>query len=369
MTVVGRTPESWLARPGLNVGDVVIPHRDMPVENAPRWLVERMGRREREGLLDITLSPGATRCFHAGLRSKAERPDPVRTPHERDLHRIVHSTAFRRLAGKTQVVTGAPDHVRTRLTHSIGVAQIARSICEALGFDATLAEAASLSHDCGHCAGGHSGEEAMQAFIFDFDHAVFGADVILKPLNLCEHTLDAVRNHSWSRPSPSTPEGMVVSLADRAEYTVADAADAMRMGLVSKRDVPTYVKKVLGETPREQLGAIISGVVDAVASTGLVGFPKDVAEAVDQLRTFNYERIYSSELSMRQRECVVPMLRSLVVRYSNDPRLFGREDLDDGSDEALRAAVTYVVGMTDRFAATAAATLCGWGRDRLPVAV
>lgn len=366
----GATAETaaWLDRPGYVVDGVVVAHRDGAVRLGAGGSPGR-GREAREALEDLVLSRSATRCTGAGNREREEGPDPFRTAFERDRDRIVHSTVFRRLAGKTQVVCAPPDHVHTRLTHAMEVAQIARGICEGLGLNATMGEAGGLAHDCGHSCLGHAGESAMQGFLGDFDHAVFGADVMLAPLNLTVEVLDAVRNHSWSRPAPSTPEGMAVSLADRIAYCSADVTDAVRLGLVRLQDFPDIVVSVLGTTQRQMVGSLVGSVIEAASSSGVIGLTHEAYEALDALRTFNYERIYMSDLSMRQRAAAIPMLQSLVIRYATSPALLGRPELVDGSDEALDAAVTYVVGMTDRYACDAAVALLGWDERKLPRAV
>jgi dGTPase len=164
-------------------------------------------RAEREDFLESSLSRLATRSSESGNRAIPEEADPLRTCFERDRDRILHAPAFRRLAGKTQVFVFPDDHQRTRLTHAIEVAQVAASVARPLGLNVTLTEAIALGHDCGHGPGGHASEDALAPFVEGgFDHAVWGADITLVPLNLCRETLDGIRNHSWSRPAPGTPE-------------------------------------------------------------------------------------------------------------------------------------------------------------------
>ena len=154
-------------------------------------------RAEREAEQDSILAPAATRAAGAGNRARHEKADVLRTCFERDSDRVLHSAAFRRLAGKTQVFIDPLDHQRTRLTHAMEVAQVAQAIARATRLNEDLVYAASIAHDCGHGPGGHASEEAFGAFLGgDFDHATWGADVVLRPLNLCRETLDAVRNGS-----------------------------------------------------------------------------------------------------------------------------------------------------------------------------
>ena len=210
---------------------------------------------------DQILRPEATLAEGAGHRAIAEEPDDVRTCFERDRDRIVHSTAFRRLAGKTQVVVYPTDHQRTRLTHALEVAQVATSIARSAGLNATLTEAIALGHDCGHGPGGHASEEAFDAFLAEgYEHGPWGADVVLTGLNLCAETLDGIRNHSWSRPAPRTPEGEVVSWADRIAYCAHDLEDAVHAGIVAESDLPADVASVCGRSRRQQLNTFVRAV-------------------------------------------------------------------------------------------------------------
>lgn len=346
-------------------GDVMTAHGDAQPAVRP---ASPRGRPAREELEDRLLVHGATRAKGAGRRARPEEPDPERTCFERDRDRILHSTAFRRLAGKTQVFVFPADHQRTRLTHALEVTQVATSIARATSLNVALTEAIALGHDCGHGPGGHASEDAFDAFVPDgYDHAVWGADVVLAPLNLCAETLDGVRNHSWSRPSPATPEGCAVSWADRIAYTAHDLEDAVRAGIVSLDDLPREVVDVCGRTLREQLGVFVRAVVECMTTTGTVGMRGDVAAALAALRAFDYDRIYSRRASVAQSEAVIAVLRALVEHYAGYPDRMPETDLVAGSGgDPVRAAVAYVGGMTDRYAFRAAVTELGWDPDQLP---
>jgi dGTPase len=327
-------------------------------------------RPAREDLEDRLLQPGATRARGAGARSRPEQPDPERTCFERDRDRVLHSSAFRRLAGKTQVFVYPADHQRTRLTHALEVAQVATSVSRATGLNVALTEAIAIGHDCGHGPGGHASEEAFDAYLpAGYDHAVWGADVVLEPLNLCRETLDGIRNHSWSRPAPATPEGVVVSWADRVAYTAHDLEDAVHTGILSADELPRAVVEVCGRTRGEQLRTFVRELVRSTTATGVIGMRPHVAEALAALRTFNYERIYTRPEAIAQSESVVAVLRGLVEHYLERP---DRLPLDfrpaDGAsaEDAVHAAVTYVGGMTDRFAFRTAVGELGWDPARLP---
>jgi dGTPase len=329
------------------------------------------GREQREELEDAVLQPAATRARGAGDRPSQEEPDAERTCFERDRDRVLHSAAFRRLAGKTQVFVFPQDHQRTRLTHALEVTQVATSVARACGLNVPLTEAIALGHDCGHGPGGHASEEAFDEFLPQgYDHAVWGADVALTPLNLCVQTLDGIRNHSWSRPAPATPEGVVVSWADRIAYTAHDLEDAVHAGVVRPGDLPEEVAQICGRTRRRQLATFVDELVDCTSRTGIIGMGPDVAAALAGLRAFNYERIYTRPESLAQSRAVVRVLRALVEHYSRYPAALPPEHRPDAAEpDPVRAAVGYVAGMTDRFAFRTATRLLGWPSDELPVGI
>lgn len=340
---------------------VVLAHRDASPPPVRPVLIDRRAREEAE---DAALAEGATRATGAGDRAVEEEPDPLRTCFERDRDRILHAAAFRRLAGKTQVFVFPHDHQRTRLTHALEVAQVATAIARATGLNVTLTEAIALGHDCGHGPGGHASEDAFDHYIPEgYNHAIWGADVVLAPLNLCAETLDGIRHHSWSLPTPITPEGAVVSWADRCAYSAHDLEDAIHAGIVTLDDLPDEVTEVLGRTRASQLSRLIGAVVRCIAERGVVGMDPVHAGALAALRRFNYERIYMRPESLAQGEAVIKVLRSLVEHYVAHPdALVGQPRTDD----PVRDAVTYVAGMTDRYAFDRATHLLGWPHDQLP---
>ena len=327
----------------------------------------RVDREAREELEHRALAEGATRASGAGRRAVPEDPDPLRTCFERDRDRILHSSAFRRLAGKTQVFVFPADHQRTRLTHALEVAQVATAVARAVGLNVALVEAIALGHDCGHGPGGHASEDAFDPFLPEgYHHAVWGADVVLAPLNLCAETLDGIRHHSWSLPTPRTPEGAVVSWADRCAYSAHDLEDAVHAGIVHPGDLPEAVTEVAGVTRSSQLRTFIGALVDCVLEHGVVGMAPAPAAALAALRAFNYERIYTRPESVAQGEAVAAVLTALVEHYAGHPHLLPPGLGVASAADPLRAAVTYVGGMTDRYAFEAATRLLGWPADRLP---
>jgi dGTPase len=333
-----------------------------------------LGRQAREEAEHDRLAAGATRAEGAGRRERPEEPDLWRTCFERDRDRILHSSAFRRLAGKTQVFVFPADHQRTRLTHALEVAQVARSIASACGLNTALTEAIALGHDCGHGPGGHASEDALGVFLPDgFDHAVWGASVSLAELNLCAETIDGVRNHSWSRPAPATPEGEVVSWADRIAYVCHDWEDAVSAGIVAPGLLPAAVRSLCGEDRSAQLRALIAAMVDGTLTTGRVGMDEERADALAAFRRCNYDHVYLRAASRAQAEAVIPMLRALVEYFADRPHhITGAPSVGvvaGGTEEALRLAVGYVAGMTDRFAMANALSLLGWDPERLPAGI
>jgi dGTPase len=345
--------------------DVVLAHHD-----SSGFIGESGGlfdRVEREALETATFAPLATRAHGAGNRTNPEEPDPFRTCFERDRDRILHSNSFRRLAGKTQVFVFPDDHQRTRLTHALEVAQVATAVAKALRLNVALTEAIAIAHDCGHGPGGHPSEEAFAPFLQGgYDHAVWGADVTLAPLNLTSEVLDGVRNHSWSRPAPSTPEGEVVSWADRCAYCAHDLEDAIYAGVVLHGDLPAVVRERCGMRRNGQLNAFVGDLINTSQRTGRVAMSHEMAEALAQLRAFNYERIYARPDSVTQGVRVARLLGALVEYYIGKPHQRDGESLSAGSPEAAVSAVNYVGGMTDRYACSRAVDLLAWPVDELP---
>ncbi len=352
---------------GVAGGDLVVAHADSWAGPGGHDTVERA---RREAVEHDMLAPLATRASAAGDRLAGEEPDPWRTCFERDRDRILHAAAFRRLAGKTQVVIFPDDHQRTRLTHALEVAQVATAVARALGLNVALTEAIALGHDCGHGPGGHASEDALSPYVpGGYNHALWGADVTLAPLNLCGQTLDGIRNHSWSRPSPATPEGEVVSWADRIAYVCHDFEDAVASGIVTPEMLPVEVSSPSGVTRSRQLRFFIGALIGAAAETGRIGMASDAAQTLAAFRAFNYSHVYLRPASRAQSAAVIPLLRALVEHYADRPNHLPAdrsEGIEAGGPAALHSAVAYVAGMTDRFACRQAIALLGWNRDRLP---
>jgi dGTPase len=373
---VSERTKRWAATMGgfeANAGDVTLAHEDSSasVDVTSIQSGEVAGTRlEREETMVAAMAKGATLSSGGGNRQREEEPDEYRTCFERDRDRILHSAAFRRLAGKTQVFVFPDDHMRTRLTHALEVAQVATGIARAVGLNVALTEAIALGHDCGHGPGGHASEEALDPYVAGgFDHAVWGANVSLRSLNLCVETLDGIRNHSWSRPAPLTPEGEVVSWADRIAYVCHDFEDAVSAQVTQPDNLPEIVAQRCGSRRGQQLGTFINAMIRTVRASGVIGMDAYHAEALAAFRTFNYESIYLRSASRQQANAVVSMLQALVEFFATNPQLIPDADIQGDQTQALENAVAYVAGMTDRFACRSAVTLLDWPEDQLPSGV
>jgi dGTPase len=308
--------------------------------------------REREEEL---LAPAATRSVGTRGRERPEPEDPLRTAFERDRDRILHAKAFRRLKHKTQVFLNPDgDHFVTRLTHTLQVTQVARSLARALGLNETLAEAIALAHDVGHSPFGHIGEDAFDPYVpGGWHHAAQGVRIVevLEHLNLTWEVRDGVRAHSWKiDPPPSTREGECVRYADRIGYLSHDALDAVRAGVLRPTDLPARARAVFGEPGSQMVGAMIDAVVEgSLADGGRVVMAPGPLEAMHELRAFMFERVYNSETAAGQKHLAIGVIRRLVDHHVEHPELMPESYRDPDAD-VLTQVVDYVSGMTDRFA-------------------
>lgn len=316
--------------------------------------MERRTRAERQRLEHRLLAPEATKSDQSRGREISEDPDPFRTPFERDRDRIVHSNTFRRLKHKTQVfMLPEGDHYVTRLTHTVSVTQIGRSLAVALGLNEVLTEAICLAHDVGHSPFGHTGEDALARFLPEgWLHSEQGVRnlSVLEPRNLSWEVLDGIRAHSWKiDPPPATPEGWLCRFADRIAYLAHDAADAIRSDILVWSDFPTQVRARLGDHGREWINQLITAVIDHSARTGQVGLDPATLEVMHTLREFMFERVYHRPAAEEQR-LLAEQVVSFLVEYYRDNRDQIPEAYRDNPDDTLQASIDYVAGMTDRFA-------------------
>ncbi len=325
----------------------------------------RLERLERE-----SLSPCATFSDSGRGRLAHEPEDNVRMPFQHDRDRIIHSKSFRRLKHKTQVfLAPAGDHYRTRLTHTIEVSQIARTMARSLFLNEDLSEAIALGHDLGHTPFGHAGEEVLDAnHSKGFEHAAQSLRVVDilerqgKGLNLTWEVRDGIRRHSKGRGPllnpedtrlPRTPEGRIVRLADIIAYTNHDLDDALRAGVIKKSDIPKDLRITLGKTHSKRIDTMIRDVLtNSVPSDGCeITGSEEIWEAVSALREFLYERVYESERIKEDFQKSKFVVETIYNYYKTAPdalqREIGRKELPFSRE---RVVTDFVAGMTDRYA-------------------
>jgi dGTPase len=304
------------------------------------------------------LARAATRVTDSRGRAHPEPDDPLRTAFERDRDRILHAKAFRRLKHKTQVFLNPDgDHFVTRLTHTLQVTQVARSLARALGLNETLAEAIALAHDVGHSPFGHLGEDALEPYVpGGWHHAAQGVRIVevLEHLNLTWEVRDGVRAHSWKiDPPPATREGECVRYADRIGYLSHDALDAVRAGVLRPDELPSRALAVFGEPGSEMVGTMIDAVVQGSLApgntAGVVVMAPEALDAMHELRTFMFDRVYNSETAAGQKHVAIDVIRRLVDHHLACPDLIPATYRDTEADPVTQV-VDYVSGMTDRFA-------------------
>ena len=303
------------------------------------------------------LSPLATRSYPA----RRERPEPdcgLRTPFQRDRDRIVHSKAFRRLKHKTQVfVSPAGDHYRTRLTHTLEVTQVSRTVARALGLNEDLVEAIGLGHDLGHPPFGHVGEEALdrclaERFGESFKHHEQSLRVVDKlerdgqGLNLTMPVRDGILSHSGRAPDPATLEGKIVRLLDRVAYINHDIDDAVRAGVISAENLPAGPIEILGDTGTRRIDTLVHDLVEHSDRAGDIVQGEVIGGAMSALRTFMFERVYLGPEVTREHAKIHRVVGSLFDHYCSRP-----EEIPDSipPGSVARRVTDYLAGMTDRF--------------------
>lgn len=314
----------------------------------------RRGRLEGEALEDRNLAAAATRSAASRGRKVPEKPDPYRTAFERDRDRILHAKAFRRLKHKTQVFMNPEgDHYVTRLTHTLKVTQIGRSIARYLSLNESLAEAICLGHDVGHSPFGHTGEEALSEFVDgEWRHSDQSVRIfeVLEPLNLTAEVLDGIERHPWKvEPGPSTPEGTIVRYADRIAYLAHDAEDALRAGVLDRADLPAEAIAAFGEPGRQWIESMIVSVLEESMRTGEIAMEPERLAVMHELRTFMFERVYLRPEMEPQRRRATEIVHDLVTYYLAHPDDIPASYRHDEAD-ATTQVLDYVAGMTDRFA-------------------
>ena len=305
-----------------------------------------------------TLSPYAFRTANTAGRREPLEPSALRTEFQRDRDRIIHSQSFRRLMYKTQVfLAPAGDHYRTRLTHTLEVCQIARTIARALRLNEDLTEAIALGHDLGHTPFGHAGETVMQqCYSPDFSHNMQGVRVVEKlenggkGLNLTAEVVDGIACHS-GKTMPKTLEGAIIRYADRIAYINHDIDDALRAGILQKEEIPAPLCDVLGHTHSQRINTMVGSIVAASMDKPEIVMDSDVWEATDRLRDFLFERVYRDNVAKDEEVKAKDMLAQLYVYFEEHPEKLPIDYLETISKESVgRAVCDYISGMTDRYA-------------------
>ncbi|MFP5297810.1 MAG: deoxyguanosinetriphosphate triphosphohydrolase [Actinomycetota bacterium] len=328
--------------------------------------MEHRIRLETEDLEDRALAPRACRAATSRGRDREEPQDPIRTVYQRDRDRIVHSKAFRRLAHKTQVFLAPEgDHYRVRLTHTLEVTQVARTIARALRLNEDLVEAICLGHDLGHTPFGHLGEEVVASFSPGFKHNLQSVRIVevLEDLNLTWEVRDGIARHSKGKHGlpvgappelrASTIEGQVARVADIIAYVNHDIDDAIRAGLLTEGDLPAQTRDVLGASHNVRINRMVGDLVEASSDADEIRMTEPVFEAMATTRDFLFERVYLGRIGEATRSSVEHVLTSLLEYYSDNPIPEG--SARDGNPK--QDAVDYVAGMTDRFALRSFETL------------
>jgi len=342
-------------------------------------------RERTEAWEEQLLAPYAARSAATRGRTRPELPDSIRTDFQRDRDRVVHSKAFRRLMHKTQVfIAPEGDHYRTRLTHTLEVAQIARTIARALRLNEDLTEAIVLAHDLGHPPFGHAGEEALNEVMAahgGFRHDVQSLRVvellerrrtsdgrIEHGLNLAWEVRDGIGGHSKGPTDletlppidetpadalPHTVEGQLARVSDRIAYVHHDTDDAIRAGLIGEQDVPAAVREVLGETRGQWVDVTVRDIVERSAERPRIEMGDAIRRALNELKDFLFERVYRGSAAKSDVGKAQRLLRELFDYFVAHPGEMGdesREPLESGQTTVPRAVCDFLAGMTDRFA-------------------
>ncbi len=290
-------------------------------------------------------------------RQKKIPPDPIRTEFQRDRDRIVHSKAFRRLMHKMQVfIAPKDDHYRTRLTHTLEVAQIARTIARALRLNEDLTEAMAMGHDLGHTPFGHSGERAlngvMEGGFRHYEHSLRVVDVLENDgegLNLTYEVRDGMLNHSGNNKA-KTLEGQIIKFADRIAYINHDIDDACRAGIITPADIPKHLNWILGETHSARITSMVTAVVKGGVD-GEIKMEEPFGSAMLELRSFMFDRVYNSQAAKGEEKKVTLLIEYLFEYFVKHPDALPTENKKMTEHDGIeRCVCDYIASMTDRYA-------------------
>ncbi|MBR1707908.1 MAG: deoxyguanosinetriphosphate triphosphohydrolase [Clostridia bacterium] len=304
------------------------------------------------------LSPLAQKSAASRGRKKPVSSDDLRTDYQRDRDRILHSKAFRRLKGKTQVfLSPEGDHYRTRLTHTLEVTQVARSLARGLRLNEDLTEAIALGHDLGHTPFGHAGESVLRSVLREgFEHRQQSRRVVEvlekdgEGLNLTFEVINGIEHHSGPV-RPLTLEGSCVHLADRIAYINHDIDDALRAGIIDAEDLPRAAVKRLGDTHGKRIDTMIKSVIKNSYDRPVIYMEEDAWDALLELRSFLFRFVYSRDWAEGEAEKTEHIVRELFWYFTRHPTEMPNEYIEIVYREGIeRAAADYVAGMTDRYA-------------------
>lgn len=316
---------------------------------------EQLEQREHE-----MLSPYAAFSDESRGRDRHEAPCDIRPVYQRDRDRILHSKAFRRLKGKTQVfLAPAGDHYRTRMTHTLEVSQNARTVAKALKLNEDLTEAVALGHDLGHTPFGHAGERELNEICpGGFRHQEQSVRVVEclekdgRGLNLTWEVRDGIRNHSTTG-SPATLEGKIVRICDKIAYVNSDIDDAIRGRVIREEDIPGKCKEILGDTLRERLNTLIHDLISSSMGKNDIILSDTVYNALQDLRSFMFERVYVNSIAKSEEGKAQYMIRQLYEYYNGHIGEMPEEYIDlieKKGVPAERVVCDFIAGMTDRYA-------------------
>ena len=312
--------------------------------------------RERSEELEYEILSDKAAKSRDAKRQTPMRECNLRTKFQRDRDRILHAKCFRRLKHKTQVYIVAGDHYRTRMTHSLEVAQISRTIARGLRLNEDLTEAIALGHDVGHTPFGHAGEAAMRKLTGHFFHneqSLRVVDILENGgvgLNLTDETRDGILNHTGSE-LPRTLEGRIVRVADRIAYLSHDYDDSIRAGLLTADDLPQNVANVFGTKTSNMITVMVSDMIEASAREGEICLSPHIQKNMDDFRGFMFERVYHSEALAHEREQAMFVLKSLYEYYLSRIDLLPPDYVARCEKFGYgQCVVDYVAGLTDSYA-------------------
>ena len=337
-------------------------------------MIEELKIREMSEAREESLSPHAVKSKLSKGREHPEEPCPVRTAFQRDRDRIIHSKSFRRLKHKTQVFIAPPgDHYVTRLTHTLEVSQIARTIARALNLNEDLTEAIAMGHDLGHTPFGHVGEDVLDELYEEgFHHneqSLRVVDLLEKDgqgLNLTWEVRDGIKNHSKSGVAVlgedwgavNTLEGEVVKISDTIGWINHDIGDAIRAGILGEGDLPSKASKVLGKSHSQRINSMVSDIIehswdvrvcDIIEEKPAIKMSPEVLSAANILRDFLFERVYNPNSTREETEKAREVVRSLYSHFNKHEDKMPQE-YRLHRDTTERRVVDYIAGMTDQYA-------------------